>query len=105
MDILSVASEHVTVDRNLEIQLFEPEESKHLSDVKMRNIKAEYELLETDFLYYLFCLLRSCLSYCPEEIDVFYSSDFIKNGFIINLLVLHPNSFTMKRVAEGIVEF
>ena len=104
-EVLTTTSEHITLDRDLNKQLFSDEEVKILSEEKVNNIKDEYEILETGFFSNFIGLLECCLNLCPKEFDVFYSSDFIKNGAIINLLAFHPNNDTMKKVADSVVDF
>lgn len=48
-EILTTTSEHIKLDRNLNKQLFSDEEAKILSEEKVKNIKYEYEILETGF--------------------------------------------------------
>lgn len=84
--------------------MFTAEESKMLSEDKVKNIKYEYEELETDFNFYMINLLKSCLQLNPEQFEVFYSSDFIKKAKVVNLLVLHPNKYTMKRVSTSLLD-
>lgn len=104
-EVLSTIAKNVTLERDLSLYLFTPEEVKTVSEDKIKNIKDEYEILETDFYTYIVKLLKDCLFINPEEIKLFYSSDFIKDGLIINLLALHPNHNTMKKFAESMRDF
>jgi hypothetical protein len=102
---LSFTSEHVSLDRELSEYLFTPEESKMLTEDKVKNIKYEYEALETDFYYFIINLLKSCLKLNPAEFKVFYSSKFINKAKVVNLLAFHPNKHTMKRVSYSLHDF
>jgi hypothetical protein len=104
-EVLYTLSKNVTLNRDLSLYLFTPEEVKTVSEDKMKNIKEEYEILETDFYSYLIKLLKDCLFINPEEIKLFYASDFVKDGLIINLLALHPNHNTMKKFSESMRDF
>lgn len=104
-EVLATASSNVEFNRDLSDHLFTSEEVKTLSEDRVKNIKEEYEIVETDFFYYLIELLDSCLKVNTEGFDIFYQSDFIKNGVIVKLLASHPNSKTIKKVAESLVDF
>lgn len=104
-EILSITSEHVSLDRELSEYLFTPEEFKTLSEDKVKNIKCEYEALETDFYHFIISLLKSCLKLNPAEFKVFYSSNFIQKAKVVNLLAFHPNKQTMKRVSYSLQDF
>jgi hypothetical protein len=104
-EILSTVSKNVSLKRDLRDHLFSDEEVKTISEEKINNIVEEYEILETDFYSYLIRVLKSCLSISPGEVKLFYKSDFIKNGIIINVLALHPNKETMKKFADSMRDF
>ena len=57
-DILFIATENITLDRNLNEYLLTPEETKNTTEEKVNNIKQTYEMLETDFFYYLIVLIK-----------------------------------------------
>jgi hypothetical protein len=103
-NILLVASSNVKMDRDLKKCLLSTEDLDSLPISKIESITKEYEKLEISFYYSTFILLKNCLKLCPEEINLFYKSNFIKKGGFVALIATHSNKETVRKINEAIVE-